>query len=664
VARAALACAALLVAVAASAAAKTDVKKAGRKESGGAMNVTVTMLDAVKPGLIKTPHSDDHDEIEPIPFALWARNGPRAVLAYHWQNLRTRNELLDEFLPLSGGGQGAFPLRFHAKAPRNLTRNEDLNLIRTSRIVMADVDGDGVEELVLPRDQGGVEVWSPKKKVFDYPHPTSHPERVLYYADGWTRAALPGRDELFLQMMRNEFVHLEPGQLARMGAGEEQALLRIGKGGVSRIFLKGLAPGLKSVRAAIPLNRQGSQDVDELVVFSKHRETAFREEMWVSRHRLDGTAIEPPRRMYGDFDLSEDRLEDPVYSPQSDRILATNHKKDRLFFFMPSKPVDWMRAVDLSFLPGTGKVQALGMTHGPRPLAIFRHTPSTDHPNDEFYAVNEDRQFFMRYGGARDPRDGSWEPTGKPVRPGGEWGPGSKPRPFYRQKPPREEFENPGKVYPFTPGGEPDEFVVVHSRKRDARPLTHEELLAAGKRFLSLEELAELEAELPPSLDGRDDNRDEAMNKERKERGFTGEIKTIEDWKMHLPRSYAEVEAHQREGYYISLKVGLLRILDDPDDPDLIQDRHYREPDAYVSWVRSVERPAATSFTVVRQGAEVASFEVPGYCFLGKPSSDLEQGGVSLRMRDGILSAVVVLAQVPGHEEKRFYLLRAVPRAF
>jgi hypothetical protein len=571
------------------------------------------------------------------------------VLAYHWQNLRTRNELLNEFLPLSGGGQGAFPLKFHAKAPRNLKRNEDLNLIRTSRIVMADVDGDGVEELVLPRDQGGIEVWSPKKKVFDYPHPTSHPDRVIYYADGWTRAALPGRDELFLQMMRNEFVHLEPGQLARMGAGEEQALLRIGKGGVSRIFLKGLAPDLKDLRAVMPLNRPGSQDVDELVVFSKHRETAFREEMWVSRHRLDGTAIEPPRRMYGDLDLSEDRLEDPVYSPQSDRILATNNKKDRLFIFMPQKPVDWMRAVDLSFLSGTGEVQALGMTHGPRPLAIFRHTPSTDrHPNDEFYAVNEDRQFFVRRGSA-------WEPTGKPVRPGGEWEPAAKPQPFYRQKPPRE-------VYPLTPGGAPDEFVVVHSRERDARPLTHEELLTAGKRFLSLEELAELEAELPPNLDGRDDNRDEAMNKERKERGFTGEVKTIEDWKKHLPRSYAEVEAHQREGYYISLKVGLLRILDDPDDPDLIQDRGYREPDAYVAWVRSVERPAATSFTVVRQGAEVASFEVPGFCFLGRPSADLEQGGVSLRMRDGILSAVVVLTQVPGQEEKRFYLVRAVPR--
>jgi hypothetical protein len=314
-----------------------------------------------------------------------------------------------------------------------------------------------------------------------------------------------------------------------------------------------------------------------------------------------------------------------------------------------------MRAVDLSFLSSTGKVQALGMTHGPRSLAIFRYTPPADYPKDEFYAVNEDRQFFVRYGGA-------WEPTGKPVRPGDEWEPAAKPKPFYRQKPPREAFESPGEVYPLTPGGEPDEFVVVHSRERDARPLTHEELLTAGKRFLSLEELAKLEARLPPKLDRRDDNRDRAMDKERKERGFTGEIKTIEDWKKHLPRSYAEVEAHQREGYYLSLEVALLRILDSPDDPDLIQDRHYREPDAYVAWVRSVERPAATSFTVVRQGAEVASFEVPGYCFLGKPSSELEQGGVSLRMRDGILSAVVVLAQVPGHEEKRFYLVRAVPK--
>ncbi len=624
------------------------------------MNVTVTMLDAVKPGDLAAPESMDSDEIEPIPFALWARSGPWAVLAFHWQVLRSRHELLREFLPLLGGGQGAFPLRFHAKAPRNLTRNEDLNLIHTSRIVMADVDGDGVEELVLPRDQGGVEVWSPKKKVFDYPHPTSHPDRVIYYADGWTRAALPGRDELFLQMMRNEFVHLEPAQLARLGAGEEQALLRIGKGGVSRIFLKGLAPGLKDVRAVMPLNRPGSQDVDELVVFSKHSETVYersREEMWVSRHRLDGTAIEPPRRMYGNFDPSEDRLEAPVYSPQSDRILATNDKKDRLFFFMPQKPVDWMRAVDLSFLSSTGKVQALGMTHGPRPLAIFRYTPSADYPKDEFYAVNEDRQFFVRYGGARDPRDGSWEPTGKPVRPGDEWEPGSKPKPFYREKPPREAFESPGKVYPLTPGGEPDEFVVMHTRKRDARPLTHEELLAAGKRFLSLEELAKLEARLPPKLDRRDDNRDRAMAKERKERSFAGEIKTIEDWKKHLPRSYAEIEADQRKGYFRSLETNLLWLLDHPEDL-----KDYREPDAYVSWVHSVERPAATSFTVVRQGAEVASFEVPGYCFLGEPSSYFEQGGVSLRMRDGILSAVVVLAQVPGHEEKRFYVVRAVPR--
>jgi hypothetical protein len=43
-----------------------------------------------------------------------------------------------------------------------------------------------------------------------------------------------------------------------------------------------------------------------------------------------------------------------------------------------------------------------------------------------------------------------------------------------------------------------------------------------------------------------------------------------------------------------------------------VRSRGYREPDAYVAWVRSVERPAATHFTLVQLGRVVASFEVPG----------------------------------------------------
>ena len=155
--RMAVACAALLAALAASAGTKAGAKKtADQKEAGGAMDVTVTMLDAVKPGRVQTAHNDDEERIEPIPFVIWARDDPRAVLAFHWQPLRSRGQLLQEFSAVRGGGQGAFPLRFEAKAPRNLVRNEDLNLIHTSRIVMADVDGDGGEELVLPRDQGGL----------------------------------------------------------------------------------------------------------------------------------------------------------------------------------------------------------------------------------------------------------------------------------------------------------------------------------------------------------------------------------------------------------------------------------------------------------------------------------------------------------------------------
>ena len=571
--------------------------------------------------------------------------------------------MLDEFLPLTGGGQGAFPLRFHAKAPRNLVRNEDLNLIRQRRIVMADVDGDGVEELVLPRDQGGVEVWSPKKRVFNFPTPTSHPDRVIYYASTWSRAALPGRDELFLLMTRDEFEEFGQKQLEHMGAGEEQALLRIGQAGVSRVFLKGLPPGLQAIWAVAPLNLPASREVSELVVFSVHKETdeSGHEDMWVSRHKVDGTLVEPPRRAYGGFDPSTEGLAEPVYSPQSDRILAVNrsvgpppYPSPRLYFFMPRKETDWIRAVDLSFLVGTGKVQALGMTPDMQSVAIFRYTYDS---TDEFYAVNEDRQFFVF-----DSRTLHWVATGKPVRPGEEWGPGSKPQPFYTVRPPRKEFAARGEVYPAAPGASPDELVVVHSRERDARPLTHEELLAAAKRFLSLEELAELEAEVPPTLEGRDDNRDRAMKKERQKRGFTGEIKTIEDWKKHLPRSYAEIEANQREDYYTSLEVALLRPLDHPEEPDLVQSRGYREPDAYVAWVRSVERPAATHFTLVQLGRVVASFEVPGYCFLGAPSSYLEQGGLSLRIRNGILDAVAVLSQVPGQEEQRFYHVRAVPR--
>lgn len=623
------------------------------------MTGKVTLLDAVKPGKVKHEREEDRDEVKAVPFVLWGAGGPAAVLAYRDAVLMSRREWVQELLPLAGGGQGAFPLRHRTTWLRLPHRNDWVDVLKPETFATADVNGDGVDELILVRTHGSVEVWSTAKKLHELPTPTRAPHEVYYDGDPVARMALPGREEVFLHLDRAVPEELDPARLPHLGAADQTVIVRVAAGKPSRFTLRGLPPGQLNWVLLAPLNVPGSQEVDELVTLSSHGEGQG-PITWLSRFTLDGTAIGAPRQLYGTGarvegapDPATDELDYPVVTPQSDRVVAVNRRGDRLYVFAPRKPVNWMRAVDLSFLRQQGgTVEALGVTRGERPLAILWHRSEG---KNALYAVDEDGRFHERSGGA-------WVPSGQPMQPGTVREPGKTPQPFYRATPPRKELKEWVTLMPAGRGAEADEVVVVRSRERTTRALTEDELLAAAKRFLPIERLDKLEEEAEPNLDFEHPNlvRDEAIQKERSERGYWGEIMTLDEWKKHLPSSYAEVEAYRRREYLLSMEVELLRGLRRPEQPELLKE--YRERDVYLAWVRSLERTAATEFFVVRRGVEVASVEVPGFCFSGPLDHQLKQPLLSVRVRGGVLDAAVMLTQVPSEEEPRFYAIRAEPK--
>lgn len=621
------------------------------------MTGTLTLLDAVKPGKVRHESDEDRDEVKAVPLVLWGPGGPAAVLAYRDAVLMSRREWVQELLPMLGGGQGAFPLTRRTRWSGAPPHKRFLDVLKPDAIATADVDGDGVDELVLNRMHGAVEVWSTRGRLHELRTPTSATDSVFYDGDPVAQVPLAGREEVFLHLTREVHGELDEARLRALGAADEDVIVRVGAGGLSRIVLKGLPPQKRKWLKLAPLNGPGSQEVDELVTLSSHGEGPGAV-TWLSRFKLDGTPIGAPRELYDSSPMREpgapdpvtERLMYPVVTPQSDRVLVVNRRGDRLYVFAPRKPVDWMRAVDLSFLLG-GTVTALGMTRGARPLAILRHE---QHPENVLYAVDEDAQFYERSGG-------EWVPSGPRMKPGTVREPGNVPRPFYRVKPAPADLEEGVTVLP-AGGAEADEVVVVRSRKRTVRELKEDELLAAAKRFLPVDELARLEANATPNLDFGHPHllRDEALQKERKERGDWDEIKSLEDWKKRLPRSYGEYEAFRRREFVRSLTVALASAVYWPGRPEFVDG--YRERDAYLSWAKTLERPAATVFTHVRRGAEVASVEVPGYCFPAAAETELQQGYLSVRVRNGVLDAAVVLSQVPGEEEPRFYVVRAEPK--
>jgi hypothetical protein len=617
---------AALIGIVALASARGSAAAPTRPGSGGKMSgVSVKRLGKVVPG--ERTVRGKPEQVDAAPIVLWAGGEPAAVLLYR-SHLDGRDGV-EEISPIPESvtgalrGGGSFKIESRVRFPAEGHPEGPVDTLAVRTAVTADLDGDGVDELIVPRTLGGVELARWKGAASRLPGPSGKVSVATYTPVG-TQVARLGTRAVVHVLFRRE-VHdasASAAELARIGAGEPYALVRADAAGLTRLRLE-LAP-VQEVLAVGAINRPGAPGVDEL--FALYRKDGG-EDVWLSRHRPDGGAIGTPRRVY--VPIAAGGRWQVTFVPQSRVAVLTSTAAPAIWFLEPEAPVNWAHAVDVGPVVGDAIEAYLGVADGAtKPKAVFRH-------EDGVYAVDAEGRYHTVADGAFVPAKGAV--------------------PFHRVSSGVKDDETA--LVPSAERG--DEYLVVRAHEAGLQRVGHDELMKRADQHLDPKFVAGERRDAEPALDDRDSRRDRRMEEERAKRGVTEPIRTLEQWRRLLPDSYAAVVKDRKAGLDAVLSA---RLFTPVDDPSRLSDGTYRDPAGLRAWLASLASGPALAFEVVRRGAVTRSVEVVAQL----KGLSAEAGRSLIDWRSGTASTastvIVTTLVVPG--EKRdaqpgVYLVRA-----
>jgi hypothetical protein len=585
--------------------------------------VTVQRLGKVVPGM-RSEGGPVADLVDGAPIVLWAKGEPAAVLTY--RSRMDGHDAVEELAAIPEsvtgavrGGAGALKLESRTRFPAEGHPAGPADALALRMAVTADVDGDGVDELVMPRAAGGVELVPWKGSALRLPGPSGKPAVASYAPVQAQVARLEGRAVVHLLFRRQVRGSANASELALIGAGEPYALVRADGSGLTRVRLE-VGP-VREVLAVGVVSRRGSSGVDEL--FAVSRKDAS-EDVWVSRHRPDGGAIGAARKVYVPM-VAGGRWE-VTFVPQSGLAVLTTTAAPAIWFLEPEKPANWIHRVDVANVVGDAIETYLGVADGAgKAKAVFRHA-------DGVYAVDAEGRYQVVSGAAF-------------VETKGEV-------PFQRLAGKGE--DDATVVLPSAERG--DEYLVVHVRKSGLRRVWHDELMQRADRHLDPQFVAEERHDAIPALGDRDLLRDRVMAEERARRGVTAPVRTVDEWRHLLPDSYAAVEKDRRARLDARISSDLFA---PTEHPEWLSNGDYRDVEALNEWLATLVVGSSGSFEVVRRGTPFQAFTVD--TDLRWASS--ESGRAPIAWRAGSGGSVVVTSAAIGGEKRKpepgVYVIRA-----
>ena len=577
---------------------------------GGTMPVQLTQVGSLAP----VSGAQSREEVERVPLVLWSGLEPAGVVVYRRSHHLLGSDVTQAFVDLGPGRGWEVSQRLHGGKD---AAHDPADPYDARGAAAADLDGNGVDELVLVRVSGAVEVWRGGQAGPRLAGPGKAGE---YQLQEVAHLRLAGREELL-------FLFEGPA-----GASH---LVRVDQAGPRAVALRGLPPKLEQILTVGALNRPGSAGVDELLVLSLAEEGGGLRP-FLSRHQPDGAALGAPRAVYVPFDLEQG----PAFSfvPQSDRAVAFGARLGQLFFFAPEKPANWVRLVETAPLAPAAErypVHWLGTAGaGATVKALVRREAA-------LYAVDEE--------GISQTLEG------------GRWSAAAGWKPFLTVSPPGP----PGQVghwslvdaIPSAAG--PEELLVVQARTAQAREVPEEEQLTAARRFLPPAALADAEfyGTVRMEVDGR--VREAEIKQELAERKVLEPVTTVADWQRLAPRSFQAAAAKRHDDLALSLSAALFA--------PLAQGGKLpaggREPEAYRAWLEALALPERTAASLWRRGERVVVLELDGAVMREGPG-DLRGPVVAFRARGAEVTLVLPLAGPAGARQGRgFFIARTTPPA-
>lgn len=545
-------------------------------QAGAGMNtLTIKQLGKIEAGITTKEGSGDEglkpkvlggSDLEvtniPVPIVLWdkKRNTVAKVLYYQKEIRTSKGSFKGSIDVLDAPGQGiggriksmfdGYPITVSAQG---IYRKEDERTVDFFvDFYTLDVNGDGVDELIVTRHTGGIDVYDRDKRIMKHGN-NLKPDLFEYNLEKTCTATVFDHDELWLVRTRkphDSVDTLSESDRRYYEGSRNYTIIRVSPNGIKEItplFKGDKEPD--SIRDVAVLNRPGSKEIDELILVSTFKD---KKGYYMSRHTPSGSPLDEPREIHAE---SYDPAMAPLfYFPQSNQIMAYGMDILKIFYFTPEKPVNWIKTVYLEDITG-GEKSALYQGH-----TMIENVPVTlvEHQYS-IYAIDANGKYrTSMLPGSEKKKD--------PVAVG-------KIKPFSDE-------HNIIEMFPLGP--DMDTILVIESRSPKMREYSFEELEKAGEMFLSYNDLEFCKRYLVLNYDK---NRNEYAEWYCEKNNIPmPEIHSLEDIKNKLPGYYDEMVANAKSSYRTSLEVKLFSPIDN-DDFQMIDKYDYRSKEKYKRWL-------------------------------------------------------------------------------
>lgn len=576
---------------------------------------------------------------DPTPIVLWTGDQAAAVLYYNHQTdlkgdkVKYTQRIVKLAVPGDKAGGGlkkvfdAYPITFSA----SLSDKEDeraMEDIKAESIRVADLNGDGTDELVVPRNFGTIDVYSTHKHLYGFKPASVQPKRYDYLIEDIHRYTLKQGDGLLYVINRDpveDIAHFDAKALEEHRAGANFILVRLDKGGASSVMLQTPQGRIEEITAVGARNLPGSDQLDELVVCSKVEDS---EDIYISRHRPDGAIIGEPRKAYAPLaDGTGFR-----FIPHCSQMLMFSPAEVQLYFISPDKKANWLRHLDLRKLAGAERdVQLLG-TWRPegRLIALVRH-------QEKVYALDEESHFYVRQQGVLTPR--------------------KEAAPLFTitAESPRHKLVDV--IAPDNPEGE---LLAVQSLEPRAGGVDDAQLEEAARSFLAPEDFRACEDKQHLEF-----NQDVIENAGIycDEHGKTcPPMASLDDVKKQLPEFYAALKEDARQDFLICLRVQLLSPLNNADYAldEIDDDDRFINKSKFRAWL---EKAFSSGELVLKRyglsGKAGQAIRFNGFSSLSQPS-ELELDTIQARCGETHATAVAALRKsgFKAPEELGYFLIK------
>jgi hypothetical protein len=511
---------------------------------------TMNTLTATRLGKVDAGEQANGKKNLAAPIVLWGKDatGSALYISSKTTSMTGSGEMAIDYLESPAKSlknrlkklTGAYPI---TDSVHGIFTEEDAKKIGgVDEIYTKDINGDGVDELILTRGDGGIVVYDREKLLFKY-KPKSNPKLYTYKMKDINFTNLGDHDEIFFTR------HQDPDDNEKRNS-RDTWIVRVNPSGITEIhpvFPDHSEP--ESIETVIGLNRPGSRVVDELVVISEIKD---KKGTYLSRHKLDGTGIDAPREIYTGYGSTCSAF---GFSG-SNQIIFNNAQQKMLYFVTPDKPVNWIKTIDQKKLFGEDtKARIIGekVINNIAVLVLEDH--------GKLYALDALGKFHT-----------SMKPDSHIS---------NTPVPFMTLKPDSNKHE----IIKIQPADKTMEsYLIIQSRDPGRRELSLEELEKAGKRFLTDHDWKMCKEEL--RLNYYDTTPELAGIYCRDHKIPMPEIHSWEDIKKKIPGFYEQKIGETQNSYINAIATRLLRPIER--EGYNLEDKDYKNIAEYRKWLSSV----------------------------------------------------------------------------